>query len=248
MEKSRVYGGLCMDALAVYDHRLSCWKTCQLSLFEEESTWSERLPNWGMIANGVLFQLGDPRVSERHTFGNGGSSLATLPTPRAGHHHIENEELRKKRKEKHGNVPQSLGNSIVEQIRMGMLPTPTASQLHKPLRPLCPTERAGKHGIALVAALGEMLLPTPTGDQRVKRYKQGGRSTLCAIMEMLPTPTANEHKYRLKGNSQQSKCLGAMTRRGELTNGEITGKDFQLNPRFVEEMMGFPIGWTDLEL
>lgn len=184
MEKSRVYGGLCMDALAVYDHRLSCWKTCQLSLFEEESTWSGRLPNWGMIVNGVLFQLGDPRDSERHTFGNGGSSLVTLPTPRAGHHHIENEELRKKRKEKHGTIPSSLGNSIVEQIRM----------------------------------------------------------------EMLPTPTANEHKYRLKGNSQQSKCLGAMTRRGELTNGEITGKDFQLNPRFVEEMMGFPIGWTDLEL
>lgn len=56
---------------------------------------------------------------------------------------------------------------------------------------------------------------------------------------LLPTPTAHEHKYRLKGNSQASRCLEAQARR--------TGKDFQLNPQFVEEMMGFPIGWTDLE-
>ena len=174
-----------MDVLAVYDHRLSCWKTCQLSLFEEESTWSERLPNWGMIANGVLYQLVDPRDSERHTFGNGGSSLATLPTPRAGHHHIENEELRKKRKEKHGNVPQSLGNSIVEQIRMGMLPTPTAND--------------SKNGF------------TPSQIE--------GR-------------VDNMHKAISEGRA-----------------GDITiGKDSRLNPRFVEEMMGFPIGWTDLEL
>ena len=56
---------------------------------------------------------------------------------------------------------------------------------------------------------------------------------------LLPTPTASEHKYRLKGNSQQSNCLEARARK--------TGKGFQLNPRFVEEMMGFPIGFTELD-
>ena len=45
---------------------------------------------------------------------------------------------------------------------------------------------------------------------------------------MYPTPTNSEHKYRLKGNSQASKCLEAQSRRAG-------GK---LNPNFVEFLMG----------
>jgi hypothetical protein len=55
----------------------------------------------------------------------------------------------------------------------------------------------------------------------------------------LPTPCANEDSFRLNGNSQQSKCLEARARRGEL------GEAGPLNPEFVEIMMGLPIGWTD---
>jgi len=51
---------------------------------------------------------------------------------------------------------------------------------------------------------------------------------------MWPTPDASPHKYRLKGNSQQSKSL----------NGIHGGK---LNPQWVEWLMGFPIGWADLK-
>ncbi len=49
---------------------------------------------------------------------------------------------------------------------------------------------------------------------------------------LLPTPTASEHKYRLKGNTQQSRCLNALA----------GGK---LNPTWVEWLMGWPTGWTD---
>ena len=83
------------------------------------------------------------------------------------------------------------------------------------------------------------ILPTPTRDQRMVRYKQGGRSLQTAVMEMLPTPTAHEHKYRLKGNTQASKCLEAMARNGTF------GKKERLNPHFVQWMMGFPKGWLD---
>jgi hypothetical protein len=55
----------------------------------------------------------------------------------------------------------------------------------------------------------------------------------------LPTPCANEDSFRLNGNSQQSKCLEARARRGEL------GEPGPLNPEFVEVMMGLPTGWTD---
>jgi hypothetical protein len=49
-----------------------------------------------------------------------------------------------------------------------------------------------------------------------------------------PTPDASPHKYRLRGNSQQSRSL----------NGIHGGK---LNPTWVEWLMGFPLGHTDLK-
>ena len=84
------------------------------------------------------------------------------------------------------------------------------------------------------------VLPTPTTDQRIQRYKQGGRSTLCALIEMmLPTPSSSMNKYRLRGNTQASKNLEAKARTG------FFGEKGRLNPYFVEWMMGFPSGWLD---
>ena len=63
--------------------------------------------------------------------------------------------------------------------------------------------------------------------------------------QMLPTPTASEHKARMKDTTQAGKCLSAMAKRDELS--VQTGGNMFLNPCFVEEMMGYPIGWTDLK-
>ena len=70
-----------------------------------------------------------------------------------------------------------------------------------------------------------------------------------------PTVTVGEEKYRIKGNSQASKCLSAMAVRGELgpqdqanpsTIGKSQGSQGKLNPDWVEQLMGLPVGWTDL--
>ena len=45
------------------------------------------------------------------------------------------------------------------------------------------------------------------------------------------TPSASEHKYRLKGTTQASQCLNAVHKG-------------YLNPRWVEQLMGLPVGWT----
>jgi hypothetical protein len=58
-----------------------------------------------------------------------------------------------------------------------------------------------------------------------------------AIHHLLPTPTNSEHKYRLKGNTQASKCLEATARKAG-------GK---LNPNFVEFLMAYPTDWTKIE-
>ena len=80
------------------------------------------------------------------------------------------------------------------------------------------------------------LLPTPTAmdmgrgktveewdewtDKMRDKHGNGnghGRSLEIEAMRLLPTPDASAHKYRISGNSQQSKSLAALAKRGELT-------------------------------
>ena len=68
-----------------------------------------------------------------------------------------------------------------------------------------------------------------------------------------PTPDASIEKFRLGGNSQQSRSLEAMGRRGELgppdqANPNKSGRsqELWLNPNFVEQLMGLPVTWTQL--
>ena len=103
------------------------------------------------------------------------------------------------------------------------------------------------------------LLPTPTkknNDQRTP-YSQGGRPLMCMLLKgYLPTPQKSDSemtpitRYNLslnrKNGQKHQRCLNTVL--GEyLTERGITGTNSRLNPRFVEEMMGFPIGWTALE-
>lgn len=107
------------------------------------------------------------------------------------------------------------------------LPTPLAAQTHKCLRPRAPAEHPvkGTRGPDLTVVIYEQL------------QSQG----------LLPTPTVNESKNNPSGASQWDRN-GSLNVEAAKMNGlnKTTGKDFQLNPPFVEEMMGFPIGWTDL--
>lgn len=57
-----------------------------------------------------------------------------------------------------------------------------------------------------------------------------------------PTPTANDSKNSTLPESQRERdgLAGSLLRTGEPTGG-------QLNPTFVEWLMGWPLGWTDLK-
>lgn len=114
--------------------------------------------------------------------------------------------------------------------------------------------------------------PTPTGihadrgnhdepvanyQKRVKDYEDGktkgkpGKSLGVAVN--WPTPDASGEKYRLSGNSQQSKSLEALSRQGRVASGLAVPENHNtngnipelLNPDWVEQLMGFPSGWTD---
>ena len=155
---------------------------------------------------------------------------------------------------------QVLWEPVINDQDFGSLPTPLASV----------GNRRAKFAQGGTPLLGT-LLPTPTTmdhlpqrgyESMVKQTQvhRKGRTKLANLREAvnpqtvelfnhlqsLPTPSANEHKYTLRDWDHQSgQCLAAMARKDRLSTP--TGKPMSLNPAFVEEMMGYPIGHTDLE-
>ena len=88
----------------------------------------------------------------------------------------------------------------------------------------------------------------PSAMKEAMRLHPQGRYTLMTQIAatLNPTPTASEHKYRLAGNSQQSKSLAAIsirTGRGaaQPTSSGTTEKLGGLNPQFACWLMGFPL-------
>jgi hypothetical protein len=63
---------------------------------------------------------------------------------------------------------------------------------------------------------------------------------------MLPTPVAGEYRDTGEGVKTGNFKQMNLTRTIAKDNPEWIGKNSQLNPRFVAEMMGFPPNWTEL--
>jgi hypothetical protein len=106
-----------------------------------------------------------------------------------------------------------------------------------------------KSGMTVSGRLYQLHKPEPPISDAggLQSRTQQPLDTTCGTNSLLPTPTVNESKNNPSGASQWARN-GSLNVEAAKMHGlnKITGKDFQLNPQFVEEMMGFPIGWTDL--
>lgn len=82
------------------------------------------------------------------------------------------------------------------------------------------------------------MFPTPLASDSVKTnlVHQGGNPTLLGAVRMFPTVTVQDSKNNA-GRSQNN--------RNTLPLNAVAGG--KLNPQWVEWLMGWPIGWTDLE-
>lgn len=158
-----------------------------------------------------------------------------------------------------------------EEIESGLLPTPNAMDIpHKDMEinergRRNPKKGKTDHSLGLEDMAVAKLLPTPCSIEATKFTKtinpnsqMGQGLTALAVNGLLPTPTAMEikHSNRVKGLKEKgakgmySRKNGALRPNG-LTdfldfNNQVGGKTSQLNPLFVEEMMGFPLMWTAL--
>lgn len=93
-----------------------------------------------------------------------------------------------------------------------------------------------------IAGTGCGLLPTEQ-TQGLKICVKG--KTVFMPMRLLHTPTANDAR-NVSLPPSQAKRDGGMVKTAMRSDEYRTGAGFRLNPRFVAEMMGFPVDWTAL--
>jgi hypothetical protein len=221
------YGDNSPELLAKFNPDTRSWRTSQLCFLEIAgdglAEFSETWPRSGMTRNGTAYQLA-PLV--RLT---GGTVSGLLPTP-AETEYGSNQGGAAGRV---GPVRYSLGT----MARKGMRPTPTTVD-HRDLS-LEAADKARKKG-QQVRLAGQVRWPTPTVNGNYNRKglsKDSGDGLHTAVNRQWPTPLARDSRS-LKGAQRSPNAQGA-----EPLVVQVGGA---LNPTWVEWLMGFPEGWTDL--
>jgi len=119
----------------------------------------------------------------------------------------------------------------------GLWPTPD-TQNHRDgnvIRKDCNIEDGGRHGVSLHHAV---MWPTPHSNCHTGAGKrgEGGENLQTAVMNF-PTPRANKPE----GYSSN----GFRPTLAQIVTGEDKPLHGQLNPQFVEWLMGYPLNYTD---
>lgn len=214
------------ESSARYDLKSSSWKT-HLCLWEEDLPWSSvTLPKWGMTRSGALFQ--HPTL-ERPINANAAGLWPTITV--CGNH----------------NQPGSSKNAgwwLSSAVKLWQ--TPVADDA---------TNRAqGKwnsRGEPKLSAEAK-LWPTPTatlgskgGRITPRKGREGGTLIEAVSARTWPTPVAS----MAKGSSPAAliRKSGADRSNDRLDHAVMASDGGQLNPEWVEWLMGWPIGWTELK-
>jgi DNA (cytosine-5)-methyltransferase 1 len=132
---------------------------------------------------------------------------------------------------------------IISEKESSSWPTPTASD-HIERKSTQQTENS-RHSLNLPAAVKRWPTPTAAGDVSNAKGKFPNL-TLGDAVRKWPTPKTSDAK-RGDSNSERNRntpCLPTEVHIRAGTTSQQTGK---LNPTWVEWLMGFPTGWTDLE-
>jgi len=224
MESAQGCGLSSLESLAKYNRDSRSWKIPQCSLLGDSETFSETWPRSGLMQDGVCW----PQAPLVRPIDANGSGL--LPTPTAT-----------TAKQGAGSMAggASKGQPLLHMAAMTWQ-TPVAAD-------------AGQRKKGKWSSRGEpqlsaqvMMWPTPlaTDGNKGGPNQRGGKGDLrlSSAVHQLPTPTVNDAKNSTLPPSQikHDNIPGALLRAGEQPGG-------QLNPTWVEWLMGWPLGWTDLQ-
>lgn len=246
------FGAKCTESFAKYDRASSSWKTPQPSLFADLAESSVTWPRQGTMRNGACWAR---TMLAPRTNANESGSGQQWPTPRAS----ENDQGRGADAMADGvSSWKAQGRGATLTTAVARWQTPLADAI---LRWPTPTasDGAGGPGRTPKRTGGDNLrtairFPTPTcqdADKATKKMRDGHQNNLTAVVfQDFPTPTSRDHKggYRTESlirNDGKSRAFDALP--NAVLNGAgaetVSG---QLNPDWVELLMGWPRGWTSL--
>lgn len=143
----------------------------------------------------------------------------------------------------------------------GLLPTPAAivpNDGEKPATWLARRERVkltanNGNGMGMPLSIAVQLLPTPRTCSAMAAPVNSAGNLECdrfpsletVVGRMLPTPTTRDWKDGSQQAVANVPSNGLLGREIHQAAGSTpTGEPMYLNPAFVEEMQGFPVGWT----
>lgn len=214
------------EFFARYNLDTRSWRTSQVSYLNPIS--DECLGNWPKRVS-ILNMIASRRKRSARTINGKGSGL--LPTPLAG---------RSTWQSNHGKRSWTLrGMALRNQF-----PTPTAQDAKNSTFPKSQSERD-----SLIGSIMREKFPTPTtprphdSENTAGKFMPGqNQKDLTWYVNHYPTPTANGW-----GSEGHRNKLSRMDISDEEQRKMTSGHGGQLNPNWVEWLMGWPIGWTDLE-
>lgn len=115
-------------------------------------------------------------------------------------------------------------------IEFGLWPTPDTIQRGRP---------------EIAVQMKEANLPLYTRRDKAGNARQFSILDFAIYKGLIPTPTTRDYKG---ARSKEALKKAGRTETNSLPDAfSQDGKSSQLNPLFVEEMMGYPIGWTELK-
>lgn len=133
----------------------------------------------------------------------------------------------------------------------GSLPTPRSTDGTNGQRTLEGAQRELARGRNMDLGMVARLWPTPKASAAGSDFAKIGRSatgiSLATAVQMWPTPTA--HEARLGYQRRDTGKKGTQESLTTVVINSMGGREQvggQLNPTWVEKLMGFPTGWTDM--
>jgi hypothetical protein len=214
--------------LAKYDRDASLWKTAQCSLFEDSEPSLEIWPRWGSMRNGVAYQQQKPaHLTSGTGCGYVPNNVDFFHTPTC----------------------QGLdgGSNSRKALKKRIWQTPVADD--------AVNRTKGKFNSRGEPKLSAQVMrwQTPTvqdanGRDRHNQRDGSTRPSLLGQARTWPTPTATQHKGWSPNHNRADTDdrLDYTVERQSFQLGQPT-PPMRLNPAWVEWLMGWPNGWTDLK-
>ena len=214
-------GSTWRELLGKYDPNTSLWKTAQCSLLEDLELSLEIWPRWGSMRNGECFRqtmLAQTTSEREFGFWATPTTMDKLP-PKSQKALMKEATIARPGRSKPANLRDQVSN-------MRMWPTPMAKEGNGSMQ--------FKLTDAVEASVGKSMPAMQKNPQKWKEF------------QMWPTPVCQDSRHAISRhldpqNNYWKSNLGEVVMSMETEN---TGR---LNPTWVEWLMGWPTGWTDLK-